>query len=348
MTVARARRAGMVVVLAGLVTAAVGQAQEARPRSGVIAVLPLAAADQRMRIYGAPVAKAVAQNLRKHTGRQVETPSSSELTSSAVSLVVDGRIVTEAGGWVRLEARVRDPERGETVATAGTEAAALTDIDRLAAELARALGSGIEAASARAEQARAVGAAGTERAQPGPEISSGEGEGTDPEPAPDSGADATQGRDGAARPALVVFGAVGEAAGGAVPVTDAATRSAGDLARRLGYRAVSSIEQGWVPRAVASAALGRAGATYGLVIEVRDIRFSWLGVLAARGTIRAALVDAEGRWFYDRVHETGTLVGNRGDRHSALVRFVMEQAVDIFVPDLTRAIDLHARRLRTP
>ena len=35
---------------------------------------------------------------------------------------------------------------------------------------------------------------------------------------------------------------------------------------------------------------------------------------------------------------TGTLVGSRGDLHAALVRFVMEQATDMFAPDLARAL----------
>jgi hypothetical protein len=146
---------------------------------------------------------------------------------------------------------------------------------------------------------------------------------------------------------MLVFEGTGQAAGGAIPVADAATRASQALARRLGFRPLSpaapppTAEAGegdrWAPARV-RAALASAGARYGLAMEVRDIRFAWESVLLARGYVRVTLFDAEGQRIYDRVRRTGTLVGSRGDLHAALVRFVMEQVTDMFAPDLARAL----------
>jgi hypothetical protein len=129
---ARAALVAMVVV-GGLLAAparAVGE-----PRD-VVALLPLAA-EKRLALYGQPVASELARALRAG-GLDVVVVSAGAPVPSRARLVVDGHIAM-AGDAVVIDARVRDPARGMVVATVSARAAALTAIDRAAADLASQL-----------------------------------------------------------------------------------------------------------------------------------------------------------------------------------------------------------------
>jgi hypothetical protein len=343
----RRARLGPALLIA-LLAGAVGITGAARPARAderpVVAILPLSASTPRMQIYGAPVADALAKHLGTPGEVRVEAPSLDEVLPERVDLVIDGRIVEAGATAVRLEARVRDPERGLTLAEVATGARPLAQIDRLAEELARALDEPLRAAmSTKRRHQAAASVPATSRAPAGNAAQPGEAQ---PSTSP---AEAAGSRAGAAAP-MLIFDATGQAADGAVPVTDAATRASHALARRLGFRPMSppaspATPEGkgdtrgdrWAPARV-RAALASAGARHGLAIEVRDIHFTWKGVLLARGYLRVMLFDAEGQRVYDRIRRTGTLVGSRGDLHAALVGFVMEQATDMFAPDLARAL----------
>jgi hypothetical protein len=123
-----------VVVVAGLSMAAPVRAV-AEPRE-VVALLPLAA-EKRLALYGQPVASELARALRAG-GLDVVLVSAGALVPSRARLVVDGHIAM-AGDAVVIDARVRDPARGVVVATVSARAAALTAIDRAAADLAAQL-----------------------------------------------------------------------------------------------------------------------------------------------------------------------------------------------------------------
>jgi len=347
----RPRRPWLALLLA-LIAGVAGVAIQARPARAderpLVAILPLSASTPRMRIYGAPVANALAKHLGAPGEVRIEAPSLDEVLPERVDLVVDGRIVEAGASAVRLEARVRDPERGLTVAEVATGARPLAQIDRLAEELARALDEPLRAAMSTKRRHRAAESAPAQ-AQSSGRTTAGSaatpGETAQPTPAAASPRTRTAGTP------MLVFDATGQAAGGAVPVDDVATRASHALARRLGFRPLSpspssssskptaGSEGGerWAPERV-RAALASAGARHGLALEVRDIHFTWDGVLLARGYLRVILFDAEGQRIYDRLRRTGTLVGSRGDLHGALVRFVMEQASDMFAPDLARAL----------
>lgn len=341
----RRARLGPALLIA-LLAGAVGITGAARPARAderpVVAILPLSASTPRMQIYGAPVADALAKHLGTPGEVRVEAPSLNEVLPERVDLVVDGRIVEAGASAVRLEARVRDPERGLTLAEVATGARPLAQIDRLAEELARALDEPLRAAMSAKRQRRVVESApATGRTPAGNAAAPGQ---PAKQPATPPAA-ATSARPGAP---MLVFDATGQAAGGAVPVDDVATAASHAIARRLGFRPLSppaspstgasgAREDRWAPERV-RAALASAGARHGLAIEVRDVQFTWKGVLLARGRVRVMLFDAAGQRIYDRVRRTGTLVGSRGDLHAALVRFVMEQAADMFAPDLARAL----------
>lgn len=336
----------MAVVLAGWAARA-----SAEPDAAVVAVLPLAAADAPMRIYGPPVASTLAERLGNQRGLRVEALSLSGVLPAQVDLVIDGRIVTAPSGEVLLEARVRDPARGITMAAVATGARPLAEIDRLTAELATALAPRLHAAAA----ARRAAAARQRNAhQPGAQNSDATGTGgtntADQDAAgetrsrpQDAQGKLPAGHARAPRPALLVFGAVGQAAGGTIPVEPDATLASQRLASRLGRRPVAAAARGIVSPADATQALRKTGATHALMLQVQDVEFAWSGVLMARGRVRAILVDASGRAIYDRTHRTGTLVGNRGDRHAALVRLVMDQVTDVFAPEMRRVLPAPTR-----
>jgi hypothetical protein len=298
--------------------------------AATIAILPLAAPDRRLEIYGKPVADALAQELgaRLKPGFTIEALSDGSAVPARVDLVIDGRIVARAAGNVSLEAQVRDPERGTRMGHAATEAAALNRIDELARKLAARLAGPVD--QAMAEKRRLA---------------------RQPIVMPETVIEIARGRDGAGMDAgqargqaLVVFDAMGQAADGAVPVTRAATRAGYEMAAALGFRPVPAQPQGLLSVDRAVAAMRRHRARYGLMIDVKDIDFAWYGVLAARGRFRVLLIDAQGRVFHDRIHRTGTLVGSRGDRHAALVRLVMDQARDIAVPELSASMVFHEQK----
>ena len=62
-------------------------------------------------------------------------------------------------------------------------------------------------------------------------------------------------------------------------------------------------------------------------------------VVPANDWLRLIAVAPDGRVLVDRYLDTDTLVGSRGDRHDALVRFVLRQAMDMARPDLKRALN---------
>jgi hypothetical protein len=127
---ARAALVVAVVVVAGLSAPALAEPRE------VVALLPLAA-EKRLALYGQPVASELARALRAG-GLDVVLVSAGAPVPSRARLVVDGHIAM-AGDAVVIDARVRDPARGVVVATVSAQAAALTAIDRAAADLAAQL-----------------------------------------------------------------------------------------------------------------------------------------------------------------------------------------------------------------
>ncbi|MCG8419890.1 MAG: hypothetical protein MJE77_18310 [Proteobacteria bacterium] len=310
------------------------QAQAEKPtKTVIVAFLPLSTQDSRTKIYSKPVADEVAGHLRYRLAKQgrfrIESVSSSGTVPPRVHFIVDGRIVTRSARRISLEAHIRDPDSGRRLAVVATSTRALTRIDELASDLADKLAPDV------------IRAAGELRGRAGAPIIM-------PETVIDgvidsNGADDTgtalpvdpPEADGDGRPPLVVFDAIGRAAGGTVPVDAVATDAGYVLASSLGFRPVANRKRGIVRSAMARDVLRQTGARYGLMIDVLAIDFSWDGVLLARGTIRVVVVDLGGKVIYDRVARTDTLVGNRGDRHAALVRAVMVQARDIVIPQLT-------------
>jgi hypothetical protein len=304
---------GAIILVA---TGATARAQAGDP----IAIMPLEFGSERLAIYGKPVADALATRLRGG-GYRVEAVTGTP--SPRTALVIDGSILTSGDDRVMLEARIRDPDIGRVVASVSTGYRALTEIDRLAAELAAALADELAAAlEARARRARA------EAGAQGPIV------------LPEA---VVHGRFGRAplpgQPPMLVYAATGAVAQGNVPVDAPATRAAHGLAAELGYRPVAADRVGPVAPAEAAAAMTQAGAPLALMIEVQGVDFGWHGVLTAGGRVRFMVIDRAGQVLYDRIAATDTVVGSRGDRHAALVSFVARQAAQIAAPGIARALE---------
>lgn len=351
----RARAGRHLGLLAAAILIGLGPGRARAEKPATIAVLSLAAQDARLEIYGAPVADALARELGARLGKTaytIKVMSGQSSVPAHVDLVIDGRIVARAARkqsleTIILEAQVRDPERGVRMGYAATQAAALNRIDELARVLGARLATSVEQAMAEKRRLarQPVAMPETPVQVPRDQAGSAGKDGAGRHGAGRHGAGQAGTGHTAKRPTMVVFNAVGQAAGGAVPVADVATHASWQLAADLGYRPVGPQQKGVVTPARAMAALRRHKASYGMMIEVKDIAFSWYGVLAAQGRFRVTVINAQGRPVYDGTHRTATLVGSRGDRHAALVRFVMAQARDIARAELARVLP---RRPGTP
>jgi hypothetical protein len=132
----RLARAALVAVAVAVGLSMVAPARVVAEPREVVALLPLAA-EKRLALYGQPVASELARALRAG-GLDVVVVSAGAPVPSRARLVVDGHIAM-AGDAVVIDARVRDPARGVVVATVSARAAALTAIDRAAADLAAQL-----------------------------------------------------------------------------------------------------------------------------------------------------------------------------------------------------------------
>lgn len=279
----------------------------ARADDGAIAVLPLTSSEKRLAMYGVPVARVLAGQLRQ-AGNAVETVTGSGSLPRRVAWVIDGRIVVASRGRVVLEARLRDPGRGKAFGQVASKPGRLTEID----ELARQVAADMAPLLARA---RASAAARTPSPTPPPEGGSA------------SPAIATP----AIRPAIVITRDKEPI------VTDALTA----LVERLGYRPVVADLKGIAAPDKVKGALGsESGARFALLAEVKSVDYQWAGkdVLTARGSMRLVLTDGAGKPLYNAVLDTDTLVGNRGDRHAALLGFVARQVMQMAAPRLKKVL----------
>jgi hypothetical protein len=274
--------------------------------------LPLVAGQADLRIYSKPIADELASSLRGRLDIAVATTTDAASVPANVDLVIDGQI-TRVGRRIRVEARVRDPATGRLVGAASSRRRPLEQIDVAARELAGDLGEIV----ARWRRARA--------------------------PQPYRLREAVVEIDGGPRPAapplLVVMPARGRAAGGTIAVERQGTEAALAFVERLGVRFAASPGQSRERGAVAAANAVRASkARYALALEIESVTFNFRGVLSARGQAAVRLIDRNGVVVFHQPVSTDTVVGSRGDRHTALVYAVAEQALDIAAPRLRRAL----------
>jgi hypothetical protein len=294
-----------------------------------VVVLPFVTTDDELVIYGKPVADAVARGLSK-SGPPIRVASGAD---ARADLAVELRASRQRRGKVRVEAVVRDAETGATLSRVAGRTTSMGDLDVAAAELAQKL---------RAPLVAAVDALGKrqarERAEPAPatlDPAIGRPPARAPALAPTP---APTARAPDPRPVVVVYQPEGIAAGGTLPVRQVATSAVVELLTRLGHRAIISSNLGLGPIDVAAGSARSAGARATLMMFVHAVDFGWDGVLTARGQARLMLVAPDRRVLVDRTLETGTVAGKRGDRHPALLRLVIDRALDMSRKDVAKAL----------
>jgi hypothetical protein len=289
--------------LAVMAVAALARAGDEAAR---VVVLPFVTSDEELVIYGRPVADAVARALGAPARVATEVDPEADV---AVELRA-----SRARRKVRIEAVVRDAETGATLSRVEGKSAPLADLDVAAGDLARRLRAPLAAAAAERLERR-----DRERVERAP-----------PTVAPPTDVDT--------RAAIVVYQPDGRAGRGTAAIRGAGTSVVVRALSELGYRSIVSSSAGIHPAEIAarSAASARARAT--LMLYVYGVEYLPAGVLTARGQLRLMAVGADGRVLLDRYLETDTVVGSRGDRHDALVRFVLAQALDMARRDLQRAL----------
>ncbi len=303
----------LVLVLVLVLPGAFGVAG-AQDAPGVV-VYPFVTTDEELVIYGKPVADALVRGLAADGVRAVvATGDAGDAGGPSADLAIELR-ATRVRRKVRIEALVRDAETGQQVGSTSARATPLGDLDVAAADLSKKLARLVSQAGARREERRSRELAETEAPAPAA-----------PRPAPDP------------RPVVVVYRPDGVVAGGAIPVGDVATGAIVKLLSGLGYRALISSTTGVAPTDVAAASARGANARATLMLYVYGVDYTWDGVLLARGRLRLIAVAPDQRVLVDRVLETDTLVGSRGDRHDALLRFVVRQAMDMSRRELALAL----------
>lgn len=309
------RSSGALAALAALAIASA----PARADEGAIAVLPFTSSETKLEMYGVPVSRTLAVELRGGAGAPVQVVADPASLPRRIAWVIDGRILQRGRGKVVLEARLRDPDQGRAAGLVATGARPLRQIDRLARELARELLPVLEGARGarqrESDRRAAIGLQKTTRLQP-----------VEP-PRPARGSHLL----------LVGRSGGGDSTSG-VAADPVATASAVDFAQRLGRRPMVMELSGIAPPDAVKAALGGAGASHALLTQVVTVDFMWRGVLTARGRVRVVLVDNAGAPLYDEMIDTDTLVGSRGDRQEALFGFVARQALEIARPRLRRLL----------
>jgi hypothetical protein len=273
-----------------------------------VVVLPFVTADEELVIYGKPVADAVARGLTRRGAPAVVG------AAAGPDLSVELR-ARRAKRKVQVEAILRDAA-GATLTKVTGRKTSLADLDVAAAELARKLEAPIAAAR--------------RHAVPPPPTPA-----PTPAPAPPPPAPAPPPRD--PRPTVVVYLPVA-ANPGPVIVGTLGTTAVVNLLSTLGFRAIISSSSGVVPAEVAAGSAARAGARATLMLYVYDIVFEPREVLTARGTMRLIAVGPDRRVLFDRLLETDTVVGGRGDDHHAVARFVLGQAMEMARRDLGRVL----------
>lgn len=294
------------IVIAFMFLPAVARAAD-EPR---VVVVPFVTTDPDLMIYGKPVADAVARGLRDGGGPPVVEKTPAELAVELSASRAKRR-------KVRVGAILRDAQTGAALARVDAKQTSFEHLDVAAAELVAKLRGPLTAA---AEERRRRPPADPPPPPPPPA----------PAPPPATTVPDT-------RPTAVVYLPVA-AHPGPVIVGTLGTTAVVNLLSTLGFRAIISSSSGVAPVEVAAESARRARARATIMLYVYDLEFGSGGVLTARGKLRLIAVSPERRVLFDRYVETDTVVGNRGDTHEALARFVLGQGLEMTRKDLAKVL----------
>jgi hypothetical protein len=295
------------LVVVGLVALSVAPAS-AQPAGqsgiGAVALLPLDA-DQRLEIYGQPVASEIARALVAG-GIDVVVVGPKMVVPERARLIVDGTIKISKGDGVTLAVRVRDPRDGTVIDTLIASAPSLTSIDSAAEEL-----SGRVLPSVRSRLA-------TMDRPERPEVKRV----TAPPPSPKPIA-----------PVMLpmVFSVVG-----AAPLRDELSNAIAPWAQRSHHLATAVEPQTLAP-AIAAQTVTASGADLAIALDVLEFVSEAGAIPFATARVRVIVADGK-KVVFDRVVVTDTVVGDRGLAAQALAQRVAREVLSILQPNVRRSV----------
>jgi hypothetical protein len=290
------------VIVAVLVGWLSGTARAQSTEGEAVALLPLDA-DQRLEIYGQPVASEVARALVAG-GIDVVVVGPKMAVPERARLIVDGTITAGKTDTVSLTLRIRDRSAGTVLDTLTATAPSLTTIDSAAIDLA-----------GRALPATKKWLASFHRPT-------------------DHVVQPTKVPTVVAPPAPLLVAVGGEGAGKPLHVALIESTKAWAHAH---HREARAIDLGSFARDQAVKTVAGSGTDLGISFDVLGYTVVPGSVPMARARVRVRIADGS-HVAFDRVIVTDTVVGDRGLAPDAFVARVGREVLEIVQPNMRRAI----------
>ncbi len=287
------------------VIAAFGAPVRAQPADAV-AMLPLDA-DQRLEIYGRPVASEVAHALTQG-GIEVVVVGPKMAVPDRAKLIVDGTIKPGKGDAVGLAVRLRDAATGKVLETLTVNAKELTAIDRAAADLSALVLPAVK------KHLAALVDAKHEPAKP---------EARPPEPAAPP-----------AVPAMLV--AVTSTTPNQAYLREALGPAIATWSARH-HHVATTTDMTHLARPVAAKAVAGANADLAIAFEILAYVTERDTIPFATARVRVRIADHE-HVVFERVVVTDSIVGDKGMAPPALAARAAQTVLDIVEPHLRSAV----------
>ena len=265
-----------------------------------VALLPLDA-EQRLEIYGQPIASALASALGA-AGLEVVVVGPKMAVPERARLVIDGTIKAGKGNAVALAVRVREKANGTVLDTLSVTAPELTAIEHAAEEMSALVLPSVKKHLAALHDTRKIETPKTDTAAP---------------PAP-------------ATPRTVILASSG------VPALRDAIASAVTAWTARHHAVARAIDGKRLAGRVAAQTVASENAELAVAFEVLDYAFEAGSPPMARARVRVRVAD-RGHVAFDRVVVTDTVVGDRAMAPDALAARVAASVLAIIEPHVKRA-----------
>lgn len=277
-----------------------------------IALLPLDG-EQRLEIYGQPVAREIARAL-KADGLDVVVVGPKMAVPARAQLIVDGTIKAGKGDSVTLSIRIRDPRDGTTLETLPAATTTLANLDKAASDLSARVVPSVKSQLASLSKPKVIDTAPDTQAPrpPAPTI------------APD--------------PAFVVALSMPSSASTSTQLLRSAIDRELTPWLRTHHHSLQTIdpkqlaENRAAPKTVAA-----SGAQAGIALHVLGLSITAGKVPVAYARVRVRIVDADGVKL-DRVVRTDTIVGDRNITPDELAARAAREVLAIVHPNVRRTI----------
>jgi len=260
-----------------------------RAHAETVALLPLDG-EKRLEIYGQPVAAEIGRALKAQGYDVVVVGAKMDVPDNA-QLIVDGTIKSEKSNAVTLSIRIRDPRDGTTLETLPASAAALTAIDKAAADVTSKLIPAVK------KHLAALAAAAAKPTNPEPPVTSKPNTFVQPPPL--------------APPLMIISVSSPQAV--APALERLATSMSTELTRWAEYhkRTAKPVMPEQMSRGTAIKTVEGANANLGIALEVLSFDVTKGDVPLGRARVRARIIH-RGTMLFERVIRTDTIVGDKG------------------------------------